>query len=64
MVTDKMAPRQVFYKPFTVKFPDRTEWERGSIPVKKGELISCRELSKSDEFTEAGGIRPWYGTRV
>jgi hypothetical protein len=30
--------RHEFHKRFTVRFPDRSEWERGPIPVKKGGL--------------------------
>jgi hypothetical protein len=39
MGTDKMIPKYAFYKPFMVRFPDRSEWERGVIPMGKGGLI-------------------------
>jgi ribonuclease HI len=54
MGTDKMLPRHVFHKPFTVRFPDRSEWERGSIPIKKGRLICYPDGFKTNEGTEAG----------
>jgi hypothetical protein len=34
--TGKMIPRYAFRKPFPVRIPVRSEWERGSIPIKKG----------------------------
>jgi hypothetical protein len=29
MESDKMIPRYVCDKPFTIRFPDRSEWEKG-----------------------------------
>jgi hypothetical protein len=37
--TEKMISRHVFHKEFTVRFPGRSEWEGGSIPIKKGAFI-------------------------
>jgi ribonuclease HI len=54
MGTNKMLPRHVFHKPFTVRFLDRSEWERGSIPIKKGRLISYTDGFKTNEGTGAG----------
>jgi hypothetical protein len=33
--TDRMIPRHVCDKPFTVRFPDRSEWEDGFQPNRK-----------------------------
>jgi hypothetical protein len=52
--TGKMIPRHVFHKPFTVRFPDRSEWEGGSIPIKKGGLIKYTDGSKTNKGTGAG----------
>jgi hypothetical protein len=30
-----MILRHVIHKIFMVRFPNRSEWERGSIPIKK-----------------------------
>jgi hypothetical protein len=37
MGSDKMIPRHVDETPFTIKFPDRIEWNRGFQPDKNGE---------------------------
>jgi hypothetical protein len=39
MRTDKMIPRHVYCKAFTVRFPDRIEWKDGFQPDRKGGLI-------------------------
>jgi hypothetical protein len=39
MGTDKMIPKHVFHKSFTVRFPDRSEQEVGSIPIETVGLI-------------------------
>jgi hypothetical protein len=36
MRTDKMILRYAFHKPFTVRLPDISEWERGTAPIVKG----------------------------
>jgi hypothetical protein len=51
MATDEMKLRHAFYKPFTVRFPDRSEWGRGSTPIKKGGLIWYTDWSKTNEGT-------------
>jgi hypothetical protein len=35
MGTDKMIPRYAFHKQFTVRLPDRNEWDRGTVPLGK-----------------------------
>jgi hypothetical protein len=34
--TDKMVPRNVYEKSFTIRLPDRSEWKKGFEPDKKG----------------------------
>jgi hypothetical protein len=48
-----MIPRYAFHKPFTVRIPDRSESERGILPMGKGELIWYTDRSKSNEGTRA-----------
>jgi hypothetical protein len=36
MGSDKLLLRYVYEKPFTVRFPDRSEWEDGFQPARKG----------------------------
>jgi hypothetical protein len=36
MGSDRMLPRYVFYKPFTVKFPDKCEQQNGFNPARRG----------------------------
>jgi hypothetical protein len=35
MRSDKMIPRHVYDKPFTIRFPDRSEWKKGLRPDRK-----------------------------
>jgi hypothetical protein len=36
MGSDKIIPRYVYDKPFTIRFPDRSEWKKGFQPNRKG----------------------------
>jgi hypothetical protein len=36
MGPDRMVLRYAYYKPFTVKFPDKHEWQKGFTPNFKG----------------------------
>jgi hypothetical protein len=54
MGTDKMIPRHVCDKPFTVRFPDRSEWKDGLQPDGKGRLIWHIDGSKANYGTGAG----------
>jgi hypothetical protein len=49
MGTDKM--RRAFHKPFMVRFPERRDWETGSIPIKNGGVIWYTDGSKGIEGT-------------
>jgi hypothetical protein len=37
MGTDKMVPRYVYDKPFTIRFPDRSEWKKGFNQIENGD---------------------------
>jgi hypothetical protein len=52
--SDKIIPRCEFHKKFTVTLPDRDEWNRGMVPLKKGGLMWYTDGSKINEGTEAG----------
>jgi hypothetical protein len=52
--TDRMIPRHVYDKPFTVRLPDRSEWKDGLQPNRKGGLIWYKDGSKTDKGTTAG----------
>jgi hypothetical protein len=54
METDKMIPRYAFHKPFTVRLPDRSEWDKGILPLGKRGLIWYMDGSKMNEGTGAG----------
>jgi hypothetical protein len=62
MGTDKMIPRHVYSEPFTVRFPDRSEWKDGFQPDRKGGLIWYTDGSKANKGTGAGVYG--YGTRM
>jgi hypothetical protein len=36
MEFDKMILRYVYDKPFTIRFPDRSEWNEGFHPIERG----------------------------
>jgi hypothetical protein len=53
MASDKMIPRHVYDKPFTMRFPDRREREEGFQPDRKGRLIWYKDGAKTNESTGA-----------
>jgi hypothetical protein len=46
MKSDKMIPRNVYDKPFTIRFPDRSEWNKGFQTDRKGKIIWYADGSK------------------
>jgi ribonuclease HI len=54
MGSDKMIPRHVYENPFTIRFPDRCEWNKGFRPDKKGGLIWYTDGPKTEDGTGAG----------
>jgi hypothetical protein len=54
MGTDKIISRHVYDKPFTVRFPDRSEWKDELLPNRKGGLIWYTNGSKTNKGTGAG----------
>jgi ribonuclease HI len=62
MGTDKMILRHVYYKPFTGRFPDRSEWKDAFQPDRKGGLVWYTDGSKTNKGTRAGMYG--YGTRM
>jgi hypothetical protein len=55
MGTEKMILRHVFHKPSIVQLPDTSEWERGSIPIKKWDFsVIQMSVYKKNEGTGAG----------
>jgi hypothetical protein len=61
MGSDKMIPRNVYEKPFTITHPDRSEWKDGVLPDRKGGLIWYTDGFKTNKGTGAGVY--CYGTR-
>jgi hypothetical protein len=53
MRSDKMIPRHVYDTPFTIRFPDRSEWKDGFQPDRKVGLIWYTDSSKTDKGTGA-----------
>jgi hypothetical protein len=54
MGSDKMIPKHVYDKPFTIRFPDRSEWKEGFQPDRKGGLIWYTDGSKTNKGIGAG----------
>jgi hypothetical protein len=61
MGTNRMTVRDVCDKPFTVTFPDRSEWKDRVQPNRKGRLIWYTDGSKTIRGVEVGVYG--YGTR-
>jgi hypothetical protein len=61
MGTDRLIPRHVNDKPFTVRFPDRREWKDRFQPERKGGLLWYTDISKTNKGSGAGVYG--YGTR-
>jgi ribonuclease HI len=61
MGSDKMIPRHVYNKPFSIRSPDRSEWKEGFQPDRKCGLIWCTDGSKTNKGTGAGVY--CYGAR-
>jgi hypothetical protein len=57
----RMLPRYAYHKPFTVKFPDKCEWQNGFNPDNKGDLVWYTDGSKTNKGTGAGVYR--WGSR-
>jgi hypothetical protein len=55
-----VIPRHVNDKPFTISFPDRSEWKDGFQPDRIGGLIWYTDCSKTNKGTGAGVC--CYGT--
>jgi hypothetical protein len=53
MGTNKMILRYAFHKPLTARLPDKSQWERGAIPIGKGGLIWHTDRSKKNEGSGA-----------
>jgi hypothetical protein len=60
MGTDRTINRHVYDKPFTVRFPDRSEWKDGFNTNRKGGLIWYTDGSKINKGIGAGMYG--YGT--
>jgi hypothetical protein len=54
MGSDKMIPKHVYEKPFTIRFPNRSEWKKGFQPDRNRELTWFTDGSKTEKGTEAG----------
>jgi hypothetical protein len=62
MGTDKMVPRNVYEKAFTIILRNRSEWKKGFKPDKKWGLIWYTNGSKTNKGTGAGVY--CYGTSL
>jgi hypothetical protein len=74
MGTDRMIPRHVYDKPFTVRFPDRSDWKDRFQPNRNGGLIrytdvpreirvlqlGCRVMAQGGSLASALGNTPQY----
>jgi hypothetical protein len=62
MGSDRVLLRYACHKPFTVKFPDKCEWQNGFNPGNKGGLVWYTGGSKTNKGTGAGVYR--WGSRT
>jgi hypothetical protein len=56
-ITDKMILRYAYFKPFTVKFPDKCEWQNGFTPNIKRGLVWYMDGSKTSKGSGFGVYR-------
>jgi hypothetical protein len=63
MGSDKMIPRHVYDKTFTIRFPDRSEWKEWFQPNRKGGLIWYADGSKTKAL-ELGCIAMGQGENL
>jgi hypothetical protein len=61
MGSDKMILTHIYDKPFTIRFPDKSEWKEGFQPDRKRGLIWYVNGSKTNKGT--GACVYCYGTR-
>jgi hypothetical protein len=61
MGSNKMIGRHVCDKPFTIRYPDRSEWKKGFQPDGKGGLIWYTDISMAKKGTGTGVY--CHGTR-
>jgi hypothetical protein len=64
MESDRMLLRYAYHKPFTVKFPDKYEWQNRFNPNNKGSPVWYTDGLKTNKHTGAGlyrwGLRRWH----
>jgi hypothetical protein len=53
VVSDRMLVTHAYHKPFTVKFPDKCEWQNRFNPNNKGGLVHDINGSKTSKGTGA-----------
>jgi hypothetical protein len=61
MGSDKMILKRVYDKPFTIRFPDGSEWKKGFQPDRNGGLIWYTDGSKEKKALELGCIAKEQG---
>jgi hypothetical protein len=54
MESDKMIPRHVYNKPFTIRFPDRSEWKKGFQPDQNGGYSGLQMAPREQKARELG----------
>jgi hypothetical protein len=57
--SDKIIPRHLYDKTFTIKFPVRSEWKKGFQPDRKGGLIWYTDGSKKKKSHWSWGVLLW-----
>jgi len=60
-MTDRMILRYAYYKPFTVKFPDKCEWQNVFTSNIKWDLVWYMDRSKTSKGSGSGVYR--WGSR-
>lgn len=61
-MTDRMILRYAYYKPFTVNFPDKCEWQNVLTPNIKWGLVWYVDRSKTSNSSGSGVYR--WGSRA
>jgi hypothetical protein len=64
MGSDKMILKHVYGKPFTIRFPDRSEWKKGFQPDRNGGQFGSQMAPKQKRALEPGCVAMEQGENL
>jgi hypothetical protein len=64
MGSDKMISRHVYVKPFTIRFPDRSEWKRDFNPIEMGGWSGLQMAPRQQKARKLGCVAREQGENL